>query len=115
MESEKKLVKLFRKRYIAFRLDPARIISRRGIFTLFMKSLTEIQDHNTLDSIHLRIISYNRNTGFGILRCDHRAVEALSIALNSITKVDYEFNVEILGVSGTIKALKRKKSISIFI
>jgi RNase P/RNase MRP subunit POP5 len=57
-------------------------------------------------------VNYNPNVGLGIVRCDHRAVQALSFALNSITEITHKFNVETLGVSGTIKALKRKISIS---
>ncbi|UCH37832.1 MAG: hypothetical protein JSV76_01250 [Candidatus Bathyarchaeota archaeon] len=109
------MVKSFRKRYLAFQLYPALNISKRELFTLFMKNIIDKWDKATFDDIHLRIIKYNRDNGLGILRCDHQAVQDLSVALTSITETTFEFNVSILGVSGTIKALKRKKSVSLFI
>ena len=66
-------------------------------------------DQHTLNMRYIRVIEYDLEHGLGILRCDHRVVDALRSSLGKISGVSTAFSeVKVLGVSGTIRALRRK-------
>ena len=55
------------------------------------------------------MISYEPETGVGIVRCNHRLVETLRVSIGKMPETSPSLvSVEVLGVSGTIKALKQK-------
>lgn len=62
-----------------------------------------------VDKTMLKLVLYDTNSQRGLLRCDHRQVNEVKAAMLSIKKISgEEVSFVIFGVSGTIKAAKRK-------
>jgi RNase P/RNase MRP subunit POP5 len=70
-----------------------------------LSTLKRTRDRTT----HIRLIDYNADKAWGILMCDHRSVESIRLLVNALnTKREGQPTLRIVGVSGTLKALKRK-------
>ncbi|UCH01613.1 MAG: hypothetical protein JSV20_07100 [Candidatus Bathyarchaeota archaeon] len=102
------MVKKFRRRYLVFKLITKSPLSKYDILNILKKELVQIKGQYSPSLQYIRVISYNRNRGLGILRCDHMLVEDLRLAFKNIQRSRYVVQAEIVGVSGTLKALKRK-------
>jgi RNase P/RNase MRP subunit POP5 len=85
------LIKRIKKRYIAFKITDA--FPTKKNLKRYIKS--------GLRGIKLQIIEYNEHTGQGVIRCGHKSVKIIKDFLNSVS-------ITVTGVSGTIKALRRK-------
>jgi RNase P/RNase MRP subunit POP5 len=65
------------------------------------------RDHEKM--MRVRLLDYDAEKGLGMLLCDHKSVEKIRSAFNNIQgKSHGEMTIQMIGVSGTIKALKRK-------
>jgi len=61
------------------------------------------------DRAALRLVLYEICSGRGLLRCGHRQVGEIKSAMSSVKRIgDRKASFTILGVSGTIRAAKRK-------
>jgi len=71
-----------------------------------------VQDSATegrVDPRLLRVIWYDSGTGLGIVRCSHRSVGALKTAASAVTEISgRRATMRTMGVSGTIRALRKK-------
>lgn len=101
------LVRLVKRRYIAFRLKHAPYFSKRELLMMFMSNVEGVGREGS-EEYHIRIIEYDPSSGLGIIRCDHRAVSLLLNVLKDPTKTLGKYDAETIGVSGSIKTLKRK-------
>jgi RNase P/RNase MRP subunit POP5 len=92
-------VQMQRKRYIAFMAtgDSSRAeISRLASGIKFKHNCQSV-----------KFIDFDRTSGFGILLCGHLELPAVKSLLGQ-DKTGEKTQLEILGVSGTIRAAKRK-------
>ncbi len=94
-----------RRRYVAFELtDEAskRDISWTINHVLHARKLE-------VDKTMLKLVLYDTDSRRGLLRCGHKQVNEVKAAMLSVKKIGgKEASFVILGVSGTIKAAKRK-------
>ena len=104
------MVKTFRRRYIAFRLTSTIAYSREAIVGALLKTVLSLnQKEYPSDIKYIRVISYDVETGLGIIRCNHRLVDVLRSSFEKMPATSIGLvSAEVLGVSGTIKALKQK-------
>ena len=102
------LIRTLKKRYIGFKLVSDRVHSRREVLTLVINELHAMRgDHEKM--MRVRLIDYDLERGVGMLLCDHKSVEKVRDAFNNIqSKNRGTTTIQMVGVSGTIKALKRK-------
>ena len=94
-----------KRRYIAFGVSGAKF-SKGEVTRAVTNSLRSLQD---LDTSTMRMIFFEVGSGRGILRCGHRQVAQVKAAILKLKRIggrDVSFNI--LGVSGTIRAAKRK-------
>ena len=57
----------------------------------------------------IRIIEYHAATGVGILLCDHTDLPQLRQVFQKVSKLSASpYPIQLLGVSGTLKTLRRK-------
>jgi RNase P/RNase MRP subunit POP5 len=94
-----------KRRYIAFGVSGAKF-SKGEITRAITNSLQSLQE---LDPSTMRMIFFEASSGRGLLRCEHKQVaqaKAAILKLKGIGGRNVAFNI--LGVSGTIKAAKRK-------
>lgn len=101
------LVRLVRRRYIAFKLNRPPLPSRGELLTMLMASIEAVGREGS-EQYHIRVIDYDLNTGRGIVRCDHRAVSLLLSVLRDSAKNLGRYDTKTIGISGSIKTLKRK-------
>ena len=102
------LIRTLKKRYIGFRLVSDRVHSRREVLTLVVTEVDAMRgDHERM--MRVRLLDYDGEKGVGMLLCDHKSVEKIRDAFNTIQrKSQGTTTIQTVGVSGTIKALKRK-------
>jgi RNase P/RNase MRP subunit POP5 len=80
--------------------------SKGEVTQAIKNSLRGLQD---LDTSTMRMIFFEAGSGHGLLRCEHKQVAQVKAAILKLKRIggrDVSFNV--LGVSGTIRAAKRK-------
>ena len=110
LPSDNILVKTFRRRYIAFQLNSTLVYSREGILRLLATiAFNQNQKDFAIDMKYIRIINYDEETGLGIIRCNQRLVDVLRFFIMKMPTTSIGLiSAKVLGVSGTIKALKKK-------
>jgi len=94
-----------RRRYIAFELIGE--ASKREISWAINHVLHARKME--VDKTMLKLVLYDTDSRRGLLRCGHKQVNEVKAAMLSIKKIGgKEASFVILGVSGTVKAAKRK-------
>ncbi|BAA30588.1 ribonuclease P protein component 2 [Pyrococcus horikoshii] len=98
-----------KNRYIAFEIISDGDFTKDEVKELIWKSSLEVLGETGTAIVKPWLIKFDPNTKTGIVRCDREYVEYLRFALMLVS----EFNgkrliIRTLGVSGTIKRLKRK-------
>lgn len=100
-----------RKRYIAFQIIAESKIETADVFnTLWHALLNFLGEFGVAESgIWISKLNYNETKQLGIIKCNHISVEHVRASLSLIQRIgDSRAIVKVLGVSGTIKAAKKK-------
>jgi len=81
-------------------------ISKGEVARAITNSLRGLQD---LDTNVMRMIFFEASSGCGLLRCEHKQVAQVKAAVLKLKRIGGgNVAFRILGVSGTIRAAKRK-------
>jgi len=94
-------------RYIFFELLSERAVGEQDVVKAVINSILRLLGELGASKTNIWLIEYN--TGKGILRCSHKALQNVVAAITTITRIGEStaaFNV--LGVSGTIKKGREK-------
>jgi len=95
-----------RRRHIAFEVLGAKL-SRSEATRAILNSLRGSSDF--VDVGVVRLILYDAGSGLGLLRCGHKQVTQARAAMAKLKRIGgEEVSFNVLGVSGTIRAAKRK-------
>lgn len=95
-----------RRRYIAFEVVGAKL-SRNEVTRAILNSLRGSSDFVDVGAV--RLILYDAGSGRGLLRCGHKQVTQVKAAIEKLKRIGSgKVSLAILGVSGTIRAAKRK-------
>ncbi len=95
-----------RRRYVAFELTDGK--AGKGDIMRAVGHSLQTRDP-AFDRRMLKLVFHDVSSRRGLLRCGHKQVGELKAALTSIKKIGgKEASFVILGVSGTIRAAKRK-------
>ena len=98
-------VQPLRRRYLAVKVDGDGVFLRGDVETL----VRDLASKGQVNITFLRLIEYDPETGLGIVRCSHRSVDEVRLSLSASVEVGKRrATVRIFGVSGTIRALRRK-------
>jgi RNase P/RNase MRP subunit POP5 len=87
-----------RRRYVAFK-----VTGDGGLIAILRLVKKLKQEAEKKPSI--KLVEYDHNTGFGLLRCGHLETAMVKDGLVGSSAKE---KIKILGVSGTVKAAKRK-------
>ena len=102
------MVRLLKRRYIGFRIASEQPYTRYGVLNLILRELQTINRNHT-NKTRIKLLEYEREKRLGILRCDHKSVDKVRCLFNAINEKNRgKIAIQILGVSGTIKSLRRK-------
>jgi RNase P/RNase MRP subunit POP5 len=103
------MIKVMKRRYIAFRLTVKVNPSKYWIRDILARVLPEDGEQRSLHLSNLRVIDYDWQTGLGVVRCDQKSREAIQDGIFQIPNISQDvLKAEVLGVSGTLRALRRK-------
>jgi len=103
MKGKKKL----RRRYIGFENLGAKV-GRNDVFKALNRSLHHLSGSEPNRKL-LKLVFYDADSQQGLLRCGHKQVNEVKTAIEGEKKIgDKGISFRVLGVSGTIKAAKRK-------
>lgn len=97
-----------RRRYVAFKvLEPAGF-SKSELYHSIAQTLSELRNMSSVQPFDFRIIEYDPLTRMGIIRCGHLRVDALRTIFKSMKIHETSVKVEVVTVSGTLKALRSR-------
>lgn len=100
-----------RKRYIAFQVIAESKVDINDVFNSLWHSLLNfLGEYGVAQAgIWISKSNYDNPKQIGIIRCDHVSVEHIRASLSLIERIgDTRAIVKVLGVSGTIKAARKK-------
>ncbi|MDH5770191.1 MAG: hypothetical protein OEZ25_02730 [Candidatus Bathyarchaeota archaeon] len=101
-------VKPARRRYIAFKVSGTHIFSKRDLYNEFTQMLN-VFNKSEIGDRTIRVIRYDQLAGLGIIRCGHKSVDKVKLVLKKVRTISGKLvTIDVIGVSGTIRALKRK-------
>jgi len=102
-------VKSARRRYIAFKLSGAQIFSKMDLSTELTQKMLRVSNESKIGEGSIRVIRYDQLAGLGIIRCSHKSVDRVKLALKNLRMISGKpVKIDVIGVSGTIRVLKRK-------
>ncbi len=98
-----------RRRYIAFEIEADEPLAREDVVRAITRESIEFLGENSLSDMDLKIVDFDEATQRGFLACRHGAVDAAMACLAMVSGANNKRACAVpLGVSGTIRALKRK-------
>ena len=95
-----------RRRYIAFETTDAKM-SRNDVIKALNRSFRRLPD-SEFNLALLKLVFYDANSRRGLLRCGHKQVSEVKAVITGTEKIGNKIPFKVLGVSGTIRAAKRK-------
>ena len=102
------MIKLIKRRYIAFQVLSKLEISGRELYNALSQEMIARMNGTTKKRPYLRVIKFDSETGFGIIRCSHTALDqVLRLIQESMGNLE-KLKLRTIGTSGSIKTLKRK-------
>ncbi len=98
-----------RKRYIAFKLLSDAFIYYADLSQSIQIEILKLHGDIGVSEAGPKLIEYDGKTGFGIVKCNHLALEQTRLSLLSLKNVrNIPVIPQVLYVSGTIKSLRQK-------
>ncbi len=98
-----------RKRYIAFRAESDRRLTRREVGSAIAASALSLFGETGLSEMNLRLLEFREDEQRGFVVCAHTQVLRAVAAMSAVSEIAGErVHLRPLGVSGTVRALRRK-------
>jgi ribonuclease P/MRP protein subunit POP5 len=98
-----------RRRYLAIKIDGVQGIEERDLKNAIWDTVVRLFGEYGASKTGFVLISYDTVRNYALLRCASTALEAFQASLASLTEIgSRSVAISVLGVSGTLKSLKRK-------
>lgn len=103
------MLKRVKRRYLALEIDSKEPISSSELIDAVWNAVGKLYGEYGASRTGLKLIDYDPERRFLVVRAAHTAVEMVRTALASITRIGSKpVAIHVLAVSGTIKALYKK-------
>ena len=100
-----------KKRYLAFKIGSEQPVNKRDVTDAVWNAVLKLFGEYGASQISLALIEYDAEKNWGIMRCSRRTVEMVRASIASVTEInENSVAMHVVGVSGTLKALRRKVS-----
>jgi RNase P/RNase MRP subunit POP5 len=100
-------LKLYRNRYLAFKIISESVFSADDIVHCIWRTLLSLFGEVGGSRTNFWLIEYSES-GHGILRCTHTSVDIMKSVLATVIELKgFALIIDVLGVSGTIKGVRR--------
>jgi ribonuclease P/MRP protein subunit POP5 len=101
-----------RKRYLVFKIKSEQSVNKRDVTDAVWNAVLKLFGEYGASQINLALIEYDPEKSCGVMRCSRRTVEMVRASIASVTEINEKsVAIHVLGVSGTLKALRRKVSL----
>lgn len=98
-----------RRRYLALGVVSEQPVIKRDLVDAVWNAVLQLFGEHGASQTDLSFIEYDSEKSWGIVRCSHRAVEMVRASIASVAEINGKpVAIHVLGVSGTLKALRRK-------
>lgn len=97
-----------RRRYLALKALSEESPNEEDVRNAIWNAVLQLFGEYGASQANLGLIEYDSQKNQAILRCSHRALEMVRTSIASITEINEKNTVmHVLGVSGTLKALRK--------
>lgn len=101
-----------RRRYLAIKILSEKPVSRGEVMDAIWNAVLRLFGEYGASQVNLRFIEFDFRKYYVVVRCSHAALEMVRASIASITEIDGKGAVfHVLGVSGTLRSLRRKVSL----
>lgn len=98
-----------KKRYIAFKVFSSGVVTKKDVIDAILSEAVSLFGEIRTADFGLWILEFNKEQRTGFLVCNHRCKEEVVSSLTLIGSIKRQkVSFQVVGVSGTIKSLKRK-------
>jgi len=98
-----------RRRYIAVKIDVKQNIEGKELINAVSNSLLSLFGEYGASLAELTLIEHDPDANYAIFRCNHKALEMAKASIIAVREINRKkAATQIIYVSGTIKALKKK-------
>lgn len=105
------MVRLIRRRYLALKIDCAEPLEQWLVWDAVLGAVLRLFGEVGASRVSLRLIHFESEAGYLVVRCSHKALPMVRAAIASVTRIGNKpAAVHVLMVSGTLKTLKRKST-----
>ena len=102
-------MKTVRRRYLAVKIDSLQRIEEKELQNVIWDMVARLFGEYGASRTGFVLINYDAAKNYAVVRCANAALDMLRASLASITEVyGKPTAIHVLGVSGTLKSLKRK-------
>lgn len=107
------MTKRMKRRYLALQVVGEQSINERDFMAAIWKAFLQLFGEYGASQARLRLIEYNSQKKYAIVRCLNEALEMVRASIASITEInDKRTVILVLRVSGTLKALRKKAQLT---
>ena len=101
--------KRVRRRYLALRVVSEQRVTERAVMDAVWNAVLKLFGEYGASQANLRLMEYDQQRNFAVVRCFHTALERVRASIASITEIGGKPAViHVMGVSGTLRALRKK-------
>jgi ribonuclease P/MRP protein subunit POP5 len=98
-----------RRRYLALKIEDVQGIDESDLENAFLGSVSRLFGEYGVSKAGLVLLSHDAVKNCAVLRCTNTSLDMVKASLASITEIGSKpAAVHILGVSGTLRSLRRK-------
>jgi len=98
-----------RRRYLALLVESEDSVERGELTDAIWKAVTQLFGEYGASQAGMAVIDYDEQSRRGVVRCSHKALPMVKASIASITKMNGKSTaIRVLGVSGTLKALRKR-------
>lgn len=98
-----------RRRYLALKVEGEKTVEEKELIQTIWKTILQLFGEHGASQARLALIEYNKQKNLAILHCSHMALPMVRAVIASVTKINGKSaSLHVVGVSGTLKALRRQ-------
>ncbi|UCG45022.1 MAG: hypothetical protein JSV58_06520 [Candidatus Bathyarchaeota archaeon] len=98
-----------KRRYLHLKVQSEEPVSRKEITDAIWGTISRLYGEYGASQVNLAIIEYDEHVRYAIVRCKHTALKMVKASTAMITEINGKpAEVQVVKVSGTLKALRRK-------
>jgi len=101
-----------RRRYLHLTIVSEQLLNEKDVIHTIWSAILKLFGEYGASQVNLALIEHDPQKSYAVVRCLHKALEMVKASIASITEINGKpAAIHIVGVSGTLKALRKKAAI----